>query len=490
MKTVVMIAHTFPPEGSAGAYRPLRFVRHLSAQGWNATVISVAVQEYERYDPDLLQQVPTDVDVIRVASRDWWQTIQARRAQRLRHSLAATSPAAMSRLQRAERGRIRSLIRHAVRRAEAWCYQPDKAMQWIRPAVEATVSAIAQRRADTIWATAGPISSFIVAERASQRTGVPYVLDFRDAWTITDNEFDSLRPSWAITRDRRNLFRILKGAQAIVFRYHSEAECYWRAYGSAIDPSKVYIIPNGYDGEIDRQPSPASSRCTLLYTGTLYSYRFDTFIEALQKFLTEDANRARLLRVIFVGEGGRLARDATTSADARHIIEVREPLTHRGSAELHRQADALFVLGRPSSMTGYELFAGAKVFEYLKAGRPILGILPRDETRNILRRVGIATIADVESVPEIVGILQQTVDAWASGQLQSLRPDPRACAAFSAPYQTAELARALAGDPPTEPFVPGAVEVPPSLRRKVESSEWVFARSKSAGEPAAALARN
>ena len=34
MKSVLMIAYYFPPDGSAGVYRPLRFVRHLAARGW------------------------------------------------------------------------------------------------------------------------------------------------------------------------------------------------------------------------------------------------------------------------------------------------------------------------------------------------------------------------------------------------------------------------------------------------------------------------
>ena len=70
MKSVIMIAYHFPPEGNAGSYRPLRFVRHLTAQDWQPTVITLKTDFYERYDPSLLSLVPNDVDVIRVANRD------------------------------------------------------------------------------------------------------------------------------------------------------------------------------------------------------------------------------------------------------------------------------------------------------------------------------------------------------------------------------------------------------------------------------------
>ena len=49
-----MIVYDFPPEGRAGVYRPLRFLRQLSKMGWSTTVVSADPYGYERYDPELL----------------------------------------------------------------------------------------------------------------------------------------------------------------------------------------------------------------------------------------------------------------------------------------------------------------------------------------------------------------------------------------------------------------------------------------------------
>src|SRR2546430_64640 len=235
MRSVIMIAYAFPPEGNAGAYRPLRFVRYLPTMGWNASVISLDTHCYERYDPGLLDLVPSATEVIRVRRRDPWQSLQTRRAQRIQKQHTCASVETVARLRVAQQAPVRSFLRAAVRRAEAWCYHPDMAMGWIRPAVRATVHMSARKRPDVIWATAGPVSSFVVAQRASQRTGVPYVLDFRDPWTITCTEFEARRPAWATGMDRRTLYRFLKGAQAVIFRYDTEAECYWCAYRGALD---------------------------------------------------------------------------------------------------------------------------------------------------------------------------------------------------------------------------------------------------------------
>ena len=134
------------------------------------------------------------------------------------------------------------------------------------------------------------------------------------------------------------------------------------------------------------------------------------------------------------------------------------------------------ILGRKSTSKGYELVAGAKVFSYLRGGRPIIGVLPRDETRKILHRVGVSTIADVESIAEIITVFRQILDAWSTGTLSSLVPDRVACAAYSVEPQTAALVRALEGAPAIEPFVPGVVEIPPSLRGEISTRDMDKAR--------------
>src|SRR5262249_949273 len=312
MRSVVMIAYEFPPEGNAGTYRPLRFVRHLPALGWHPIVISADKQCYGRYDPGLLALVPSGVEVIRVRGRDLWQTMQARRAQRSQERLSKDPVETIAQIHTVHHTPLRSFIREVVRTTEAWWYYPDMAMSWIRPAVEATVTMCARKRPNVIWATAGPVSSFVVAQRASQRTGVPYVLDFRDAWTVTYNEFDARRPAWATRLARRTLYRLLKEAQAVIFRYDTEDECYWRAYQGALDASRIHIIPNGYEDAIGEFVAPDGDKCTILYTGTLSSYRYDTLLQSLHEFKKSDPAQAKRLRLLFVGEDMEaLANEAT-----------------------------------------------------------------------------------------------------------------------------------------------------------------------------------
>lgn len=457
-----MIAYWFPPEGNAATYRPLRFVRHLPAFGWQPAVVSVASHVYERYDPELLGLVPSQVEVVRVRNRDPWQAFQAWRAKRPggQEGNGSGNGSGLSR-----RGSpLRAWLRRFVSAAEPHAYFPDQAMGWIGPASAAAAELCGRRRASVIWATGMPWSAFLAARRASHRTGVPYVLDFRSPWTLVEDDFEAMRPGWAKRWDRRTLRRLFEGAQAVILAYRAEAECYWRAYPGALDPARIHFIPNGYDGAIEPFCPPRAERCTVLYSGTLALYRYDTLLDAVEELKRSDPERAGKLRLLFVGEGSERLRGDIAERQLSDLIEVLPPTSYAAILELQRRAHALLMLEREPSRRGHELLAGAKLFGYLRAGRPILGVLPPGEARSILREVGVTTIADASSRERIVERLREILAAWSAGTLERLLPDRAACERYSAERQTAALARALEGLPPEEPFVPGALEVPPSLR--------------------------
>jgi glycosyltransferase involved in cell wall biosynthesis len=307
-----------------------------------------------------------------------------------------------------------------------------------------------------------------VAQKASERTGIPYVLDFRDPWGLDYyRESELRRPKLAARLAHRMMYTILEKAQAVVFLFDSVAECYWRAYQGALDVKKIHIIPNGYDGSIEEFMVPNKDKCTILYTGVLSTYRYDTLLQALDFFRKIEPVQANRLRVLFVGEGMEgLAREAATLG-LSGILETMGPTSYAEILRLQREAHAFLILGRKSDRKGHELVAGAKLFGYLQGRRPIIGVLPQDETKKILYRVGVSTIADVDSLPEIVTALRRVLDAWLKGTLASLLPDRTACEAYSAEQQSLAMVRALEALPPTEGFVPGSVEIPQSLRGEV-----------------------
>jgi hypothetical protein len=435
-------------------------------------VVTLDSDAHPRPDPHLLELVPPEVEIARVSNRDVWGRIQSQRERITREQLRTGNPQEVANVRRSEQLPFRRWVRRMVRSLEGTLYYPDPARFWIRPAVSATVAMVRAKQAAVILATGGPWSSFIVARRASRHTGVPFVLDFRDSWTLTCNEdFEVWRPRWAARQDRRLLGQLFADAQSIIFRYQAEAECYCRAYRHALDPAKIHLIPNGYEGAIEPFHAASAVCCRVVYTGTLTQYRYDTLLDALAILRDRHPAEASKLRLIFAGEGGDDLEDRAARRGVEQMVDIRGPVPAHEVERLQREAHALLLLGvRP--FRGYEL-VGSKVFGYLKAARPIVGILPRDETRNVLHAVGVPTIVDIDRPAEIVAAFKQLVHAWSEQRLAELLPDRDACTEFSAERQIHSFVRALAGSPPLTPFLPGRVDIPDSLKTAIDARGWI-----------------
>ena len=466
-KSVLMISYFFPPEGNAGVYRPLRFLKELVKKGWRATVVSCEPFHYERYDSELLSQVPGNTEIIRVKGQDPWRAFLTWRGVRVERKIAGLSPEEAQQILAGHHALWRSKLREAVRIAEAWVYRPDIAMPWIGPAVARIQEVCRRGRPNVIWATIGPLSAGVAAYRAFVATEIPYVLDFRDPWGLEYYTEEVRRPAWAKKVDRSIMCRMFERAQAVVFLFESIAECYVREFPEALERKKIHIIPNGFEGAVEPFIHVPGTRCKVLYTGTLNSYRYDTLLEGLVRLKRKDPEHAKQLQLLFVGEDLQKLADRAADLDILDLVEIAPPVSHAEVRRLQQEAHALLVLGRTPGRKGHELVAGAKLFGYLQAGRPIIGILPDDETRRILGQVGNSMIADADSPAEVVAIFEKVLEAWSNSTLESLVPNRAACEVYSSSQQISALIAALDGAPPQKVLTVESATLPPSLQSEL-----------------------
>jgi len=83
----------------------------------------------------------------------------------------------------------------------------------------------------------------------------------------------------------------------------------------------------------------------------------------------------------------------------------------------------------------------AKLFEYLRARRPVLAMVPEGATGELLREVGGGWIADPADSNGLRDAIATAYRAWASGSLDALTADPSVLEKFSRERLAAELAR-------------------------------------------------
>ncbi|MBI4521385.1 MAG: glycosyltransferase [Gemmatimonadetes bacterium] len=174
-------------------------------------------------------------------------------------------------------------------------------------------------------------------------------------------------------------------------------------------PAKKFrVLPNGYEpGEfVFAAVQPDPDRFRLVYVGTMYTESQDPspLFQALAR-VTEQGiiDRARLGLEI-VGRPDAQARALAQSHGVEDLVNFTGFVSHEEAIARQLSADLLVVILDPANDRLRGCIPG-KVFEYLAASRPILGIVPPGgETAALLRAAGNGRVVDgsVEAIQQAI----------------------------------------------------------------------------------------
>jgi hypothetical protein len=214
-----------------------------------------------------------------------------------------------------------------------------------------------------------PFSAFIAVAVAARRAGVPWVAEFRDRWA--DDRYTSI-PGWRRRLDARVERLLVSRAAGIVTVSEPWAETFGSRYRAS-----VATVMNGFDpAEFlpgDDAPEPGLP-LRVLHLGTIYPERRDP--GPLFQALKSGGFAPGEVRLIFYGSGLEWVGARSREWGADGFLETHAQVPRLQALKLQRQADILLLLqwNDPSEIGNVP----AKLFEYLAARRPILGLGPLD----------------------------------------------------------------------------------------------------------------
>lgn len=363
---IVYVAFYFPPTRASGVYRSRATANHLAAAGWDVTVLTPQREFFTDYissfDPSLEATVRGDVQVdrVRFPGRSWEPDI--RRYSWLRANVPALAKA------------INSKVENAI--------FPEHYSPWI-PRVVRRIRELHRRTpVDLVLATGNPFSAFAAAWAAHRLTGVPYVVDYRDSWTLDlfkdAPAFPPDHPAWRWER------RVLDRAARIVFVNDPLRE--WHAARYPQDAERMLVVENGYEPEIlgDLPAAPpvfsdgAERPLRFGYMGTLTQHvPVGPFLDGWRLARAADPALASASMHVF-GHLGFFPASATVLR-ATLPRDGEDGVRYEGSvpkAEVGRAYAGLDVL--VLMLAGGRYVTSGKVYEYMAAGRPIVSVHPPD----------------------------------------------------------------------------------------------------------------
>jgi len=362
-----MIAFHFPPAAmGSGHLRVLGFVKHLPALGWESTVLSVHVRAYPHTDIASEMLIPQDCRVQRVFALD------ARRHM----GLFGKYPAILA--------------------------QPDRWISWWPMAVWQGLRLIRKYNIRVIWSTYPIMTAHCIANTLSRLTGLPWIADFRDPVMSSV----SIENRFAASSQRRFEKRVLTRATHSVFTTLGALHSYTERYSQIYHEGRMTVIPNGYDEEdfprnTDTGVPPLGRPLTLLHSGLLYPNGRTPvpFFMALARLKASGVIKANGISVTLRASGSEAAYMVEIKRmGLEDIVVLAPPISHRQALIEQTDADALLLF----QGSEYDDQIPAKLYEYLRIGRPIFALVgEQGDTAALLRDTGGAEVVPLDNVDTI-----------------------------------------------------------------------------------------
>lgn len=411
MNRVLMIAYHFPPlAGSSGIQRTLRFVQQLPSFGWQPLVLTVGPLAYERTAEDLQREVPPDTVVRRAFALDTTRHLSLGRRY------------------------IGSMAR------------PDRWVSWRFDGVRQGLRLLREFRPQAIWSTYPIATAHLIGAELQRRSGLPWIADFRDPMAQPGYPVDPRR--WQSFRAIED--RVMQQARLSLFTTPSAQRSYAHSYPAAA--ARMGVLENGYDEDSflaaetlsSRPPPPLESGVvTLLHSGIVYPKERDPteLFVALQRLHAAGRIVPGRFKIRFRAPvHGALLVSLAQQQGVADFIEIFAPVDYREALAEMLRADALLVLQAANCNEQIP----AKIYEYLRARRPILCLSdPQGDTVTVLRAAGITLSARLDGADEIAALLERFLLARETRGTDDFLPEAGAVSAASRLGRTAALASCL-----------------------------------------------
>ncbi len=370
--------------------RTLAYARFLSEHGWEPIVLSVHPRTYLKTGDDLLGLIPDNLKVYHAPA---WDT-----AQHL-----------------AWNGRYLN-----------WMALPDRWISWLPGGVFAGLNLIRKYHPKAIWSTYPIATAHLIAWALKSITGTPWIADFRDPMVEIDPRTKEIYPPSKTLRNAR-LFverKCAVNADRLVFCTNGAKQICSERYPSA--PIEKYkIIPNGYNEEsfqiaekLVAQRALTEQPITLLHSGILYNTSDrdpSHFFKALKKLKDEGILVCGKIRFILrATRHDDQYRPFLERLDIADLVTLAPPISYHEALAEMLTADGLLLF------QGYTSNAAipAKLYEYLRAGKPILAMADsKGDTAALLRELNTGYIFPLDDSARIAAGLVRFLSDLTKSQL-------------------------------------------------------------------------
>ncbi|MFZ5516984.1 MAG: glycosyltransferase family 4 protein [Candidatus Zhuqueibacterota bacterium] len=416
MKKFLFITYYFPPAGGPSVQRIIRIIQHMTGNGWEPVVLTVKNGDYTSLDSSLEKVIPSQVKIIRTEIFEPYNFYRAFLGKKKDEKI----PLAV--LSANKKAGWREKIANFIR---ANFFIPDGRIGWYGIGVRAGIRAIKDNPDIAIILSSGPPHTVhLIARKIAQKTGLPFVADFRDPWVNIEYYSDIKRSALTVAADRWLEGKVLRSADATVAVSPGCVDLLIQGRKN-LDRRRFHVIYNGFDPDAfpAKIPNPPRDTFVITYIGNLpYSRLTPVFYQAVANLKSSGKIAPGSFQIRFYGNIDSTARQALSAFQIDDILAMHNFIPHQQAIEKICQSHLLLLVIN-NSATRKAIVTG-KLFEYLASQRYILAVGPTDgDAAHILNDTGVGSMFDYDDLPGIQNFLFSQYRHWQAGQWQPSHTD-------------------------------------------------------------------
>jgi len=267
-----------------------------------------------------------------------------------------------------------------------------------------------RRRPDIVYSTGGPMSAHLAAALISRALRLPWIAEIQDPLHHEARGRGRLH-RWLATKVER---LVHARATGVVYLTRAARD---RAAARAGGAAKLAAIYPGAEVRWAGHRAPGE-RMEIAHVGTLSGSRnAGSLLAALARLAARRPEVRRRIRLRLVGWLDRAAQGQARSFLHPEMVEAPGRVPRPAAQAAMADSDLLVVIQNCDARS--EETIPSKVYEYLAAGRPVLGLTFRNpELAEMLREAG-HTAVEADDVGSIGAALETAYERWRRGELSA-----------------------------------------------------------------------
>jgi glycosyltransferase involved in cell wall biosynthesis len=356
MKKVLFITYYWPPSGKASLHWPLKIIKHLPSFGWQPSVLTVNEDKFSHKDDTFTNEISLQTKIVKAKSIEPFSIYKKLIGKSKQDQLIASET--ISKKKQSFSHRLSIWIRMNL-------FIPDARVGWYFPAVKAGKYFLENEKVDAVVSIGPPHTAHLVGKKLSSGFNIPFIPVFIDPWV--DISYYRYFKRSKLTRDLDDRLEksVMKHASSIVFVTNTMKNDYESKYPFVTEKSQVLYW--GYSEEdFSLPPAPLPKEGgeeVILHAGNIFDYQNPRlFWQTIKK----EIEKGRKLKLVFIGTVAPEITQSISAAGIDSYTEYKGFLPYKEMLGEMKKANYLLVCAtEPRHVPG-------KLFEYLRAGKPII----------------------------------------------------------------------------------------------------------------------